>query len=185
MACKENILQKSAPTVTIGIKQSTGDMWKYKPTENSEHIWLSTMDSKPFTNVNSLTLAMNPLAKQQRNGRDSLIIWILFNFHDDLLKLFKHTPAIHPMMQSHYLKNITFFILELVFVSWFNNLVIRWSFYTCPLATDSVNQDDIQSIDSLVLDLSTLRSATDNFSESNKLGQGGFGSVYKVPVIHS
>ncbi|XP_047062528.1 cysteine-rich receptor-like protein kinase 10 [Lolium rigidum] len=45
--------------------------------------------------------------------------------------------------------------------------------------TDSTNQDDIQSIDSLLLDLSTLRAATDNFSESNKLGEGGFGSVYK------
>ncbi|KAL6619536.1 hypothetical protein ACP70R_034675 [Stipagrostis hirtigluma subsp. patula] len=38
---------------------------------------------------------------------------------------------------------------------------------------------DIQSLDSLVLDISTLRAATDNFSESNKLGEGGFGAVYK------
>ncbi|XP_024313518.1 cysteine-rich receptor-like protein kinase 10 isoform X1 [Brachypodium distachyon] len=43
----------------------------------------------------------------------------------------------------------------------------------------STNQDDIQSIDSLLLDLSTLRAATDNFAESNKLGEGGFGAVYK------
>jgi hypothetical protein len=57
--------------------------------------------------------------------------------------------------------------------------------YTSPLATGSTNQDDIQSIDSLLLDLSTLRAATDNFAESNKLGEGGFGSVYKVPVMHS
>jgi hypothetical protein len=57
--------------------------------------------------------------------------------------------------------------------------------YTSPLTTDSTNQDDIQSIDSLLLDLSTLRAATDNFAESNKLGEGGFGSVYKVPVMHS
>ncbi|KAJ1255038.1 hypothetical protein BS78_K296100 [Paspalum vaginatum] len=39
--------------------------------------------------------------------------------------------------------------------------------------------DDIQSIDSLLLDLSTLRAATDDFAESNKLGEGGFGAVYK------
>ncbi|KAM0910212.1 hypothetical protein ACQ4PT_014351 [Festuca glaucescens] len=50
---------------------------------------------------------------------------------------------------------------------------------TCPLATDSTNQDDIQSTDSPLFDLSTLRAATDNFSGSNKLGEGGFGSVYK------
>lgn len=51
------------------------------------------------------------------------------------------------------------------------------------LPTDSTNQDDIQSIDSLLLDLSTLRAATDNFAESNKLGEGGFGAVYKVPIV--
>jgi hypothetical protein len=49
--------------------------------------------------------------------------------------------------------------------------------------TDCTNPDDIQSIDPLILDLSTLREATDNFAESNKLGQGGFGVVYKVVEI--
>jgi hypothetical protein len=49
--------------------------------------------------------------------------------------------------------------------------------------TDSTNPDNIQSIDSLLLDLSTLRSATENFAESNKLGEGGFGAVYKVQII--
>jgi len=31
-----------------------------------------------------------------------------------------------------------------------------------------------------LFDLFTVTSATDNFSPSNKLGEGGFGSVYKV-----
>ncbi|CAN6349329.1 unnamed protein product [Urochloa humidicola] len=43
----------------------------------------------------------------------------------------------------------------------------------------STNPDEIQSIDPLLLDLSTLRAATDNFAQSNKLGEGGFGAVYK------
>ena len=30
------------------------------------------------------------------------------------------------------------------------------------------------------IDLATIHEATDHFSESNKLGQGGFGPVYKV-----
>ncbi|CAD6334283.1 unnamed protein product [Miscanthus lutarioriparius] len=47
----------------------------------------------------------------------------------------------------------------------------------------STNPDNIQSIDSLLLDLSTLRAATDNFAESNKLGEGGFGAVYKLQII--
>jgi hypothetical protein len=49
--------------------------------------------------------------------------------------------------------------------------------------TDPTNSEDIQSTESLILNLSTLRAATDNFDESNKLGEGGFGVVYKVLVI--
>ena len=30
------------------------------------------------------------------------------------------------------------------------------------------------------VDLTTIRAATDDFADSNKLGQGGFGTVYKV-----
>ncbi|CAO1948025.1 unnamed protein product [Urochloa humidicola] len=37
----------------------------------------------------------------------------------------------------------------------------------------------MRSSESLLYDLSTLRAATDNFSEENKLGEGGFGPVYK------
>lgn len=36
-----------------------------------------------------------------------------------------------------------------------------------------------------VMNLATIRAATDNFSDSNKLGQGGFGSVYKVLLLFS
>ncbi|VAH14353.1 unnamed protein product [Triticum turgidum subsp. durum] len=39
--------------------------------------------------------------------------------------------------------------------------------------------DDIQSIDSLLLDLSTLRVATNDFGEGTMLGKGGFGMVHK------
>ncbi|KAM0016046.1 putative protein kinase RLK-Pelle-DLSV family [Helianthus debilis subsp. tardiflorus] len=38
---------------------------------------------------------------------------------------------------------------------------------------------EIDNIESLKYNFSTLRGATDNFSEDNKLGQGGFGAVYK------
>ncbi|MQM19189.1 hypothetical protein Taro_052190 [Colocasia esculenta] len=41
------------------------------------------------------------------------------------------------------------------------------------------NAQEISTVESLLFDLSTLRVATGNFSDQNKLGQGGFGSVYK------
>ncbi|GMN49772.1 hypothetical protein TIFTF001_018938 [Ficus carica] len=39
--------------------------------------------------------------------------------------------------------------------------------------------EDIESAESLQYNFETIRVATDNFSEANKLGQGGFGSVYR------
>ncbi|CAM0874836.1 unnamed protein product [Alopecurus aequalis] len=43
----------------------------------------------------------------------------------------------------------------------------------------SADGQDMASSEYLLYDLSTLRAATDNFSEDNKLGEGGFGPVYK------
>ncbi|KAG5622800.1 hypothetical protein H5410_008018 [Solanum commersonii] len=43
----------------------------------------------------------------------------------------------------------------------------------------SIHGDDISSAESFQYDFSTIRAATDNFSSDNKLGQGGFGPVYK------
>ncbi|KAJ9690106.1 hypothetical protein PVL29_012652 [Vitis rotundifolia] len=40
-------------------------------------------------------------------------------------------------------------------------------------------KDEILSVESLQFNLGPIRNATDNFSDSNKLGQGGFGAVYK------
>ena len=40
--------------------------------------------------------------------------------------------------------------------------------------------DEIGSVESLQFDFSIIRAATNDFSEANKLGQGGFGAVYKI-----
>lgn len=47
------------------------------------------------------------------------------------------------------------------------------------LQPNSTSSDDITSIDSLLIHLSTLQVATDDFGEHKRLGEGGFGVVYK------
>ncbi|KAJ1276199.1 hypothetical protein BS78_05G196000 [Paspalum vaginatum] len=42
-----------------------------------------------------------------------------------------------------------------------------------------LNEEDMESFESILIGLSILRSATSNFDENNKLGEGGFGVVYK------
>ncbi|KAL6567468.1 hypothetical protein OROGR_001136 [Orobanche gracilis] len=46
----------------------------------------------------------------------------------------------------------------------------------------SVENASHEELDLPLFDFATLLTATDNFSDANKLGQGGFGSVYKVKV---
>lgn len=42
--------------------------------------------------------------------------------------------------------------------------------------------DEIKLVVSSQFDFDTIRVATNNFSDANKLGQGGFGPVYKVKL---
>ncbi|CAN6168297.1 unnamed protein product [Urochloa humidicola] len=48
-----------------------------------------------------------------------------------------------------------------------------------PYPKYSAEAEDMETVDSMMIDVSTLRTATGDFDESNKLGEGGFGTVYK------
>ncbi|GJN12286.1 hypothetical protein PR202_ga30553 [Eleusine coracana subsp. coracana] len=52
-----------------------------------------------------------------------------------------------------------------------------WQKVTLP--DDCSTEEDIRIVDLEQLNLQLLRAATDNFSEKNKLGEGGFGEVFK------
>ncbi|PNY06466.1 cysteine-rich receptor-like protein kinase, partial [Trifolium pratense] len=44
----------------------------------------------------------------------------------------------------------------------------------------SEDEDEITTVESLQLDFDTIRVATNDFNDSNKLGEGGFGAVYQA-----
>ncbi|XP_016648126.1 PREDICTED: putative receptor-like protein kinase At4g00960 [Prunus mume] len=46
------------------------------------------------------------------------------------------------------------------------------------------NSEDVSLVDSLQYDFETIRSATDDFSDANMLGRGGFGAVYKGRLLN-
>lgn len=50
-----------------------------------------------------------------------------------------------------------------------------------PTSVTIIEENKMVSSEELpFIDLATIKDATDDFSDSNKLGQGGFGAVYKV-----
>ncbi|CAH8360092.1 unnamed protein product [Eruca vesicaria subsp. sativa] len=68
----------------------------------------------------------------------------------------------------------TVIFLLLIYIFWAKKK--KRTYETEPLAED---RDDLTTAGSLQFDFKAIEAATDKFSETNKLGQGGFGQVYK------
>lgn len=60
--------------------------------------------------------------------------------------------------------------------------LFRWKWKLLNLLFDWVVGVDITTFESLQFDLATIEAATNKFSDDNKIGEGGFGPVYKVDV---
>jgi len=52
--------------------------------------------------------------------------------------------------------------------------------FILPVRFGFLDVDDITTVESLQFSFSTIGAATNNFSADNKLGEGGFGEVFKV-----
>ena len=67
-------------------------------------------------------------------------------------------------------------------ISW-GNLFIKRYLNNALTSCSGEFVDEIGNVESLQLGFDTVKVTTYNFSDANKLGQGGFGVVYKVNVI--
>ena len=77
-------------------------------------------------------------------------------------------------------------------LNWVDSDYYHWSvsfffsyFVSYGLLQLCASGDDITTIDSLQLDYRTIQAATNDYSENNKIGRGGFGEVYKVLLVLS
>ncbi|KAB8784166.1 hypothetical protein FH972_026694 [Carpinus fangiana] len=68
--------------------------------------------------------------------------------------------------------SVVFFILGYIFI------IRRRKYSAVKGENDAIN--DMTTVESLQFDFATIEAATNKFSNDNKLGQGGFGVVYKV-----
>ncbi|KAK9706463.1 hypothetical protein RND81_07G127000 [Saponaria officinalis] len=100
------------------------------------------------------------------------------------------SPAIdlHPPIAPSGKKNSTKLIIVSIIAALLVFSAALFLIYICFLkkkarktyvATATENTDQELTIESLQYDLTTLFSATNDFSDENKLGEGGFGGVYK------
>jgi hypothetical protein len=80
---------------------------------------------------------------------------------------------------SSCLQNFLFTVKSLTFF-----LCIFFSFLFWIIAANEIAKE-ITTAESLQFDFGTIETATKKFSKDNKLGEGGFGEVYKVLGEHS
>ncbi|CAL5344708.1 unnamed protein product [Camellia sinensis] len=87
-----------------------------------------------------------------------------------------------------FITTITLAAILVILVIFIGNYLITRKVKSSGEATEmyTSSQDDnsMPFVESLQFDFGTIRDATDNFSHANKLGEGGFGPVYKGVLLN-
>ena len=73
---------------------------------------------------------------------------------------------------------------SLVDLTWVSHpcICIDAFIFTGTISSFDINKTQHEDLDLPWFELHTISAATNNFSEKNKLGEGGFGPVYKVSL---
>ena len=90
-----------------------------------------------------------------------------------MISIKKKKGSYHVCVESLQFDEIGSLALFIKYWTWFINVSI-----TCSSCKDI--DDEIGSVESLQFNVGTIRVATVDFFEANKLGQDGFGAIYKV-----
>nr|KYP64257.1 Cysteine-rich receptor-like protein kinase 29 [Cajanus cajan] len=132
-----------------------------------------------------------------RNFKDKVGVVLLkpsCNVRFEIYPFFDHTtildPVVPPVSPSPKEKDnslrITITVVVTIFLVLLVVLLIVISRYFGRkqarknlLPDEDEHDEEIQMVESLQFDLDTIQVATNNFSDSNKLGEGGFGTVYQ------
>ncbi|KAL4643556.1 hypothetical protein ACB092_02G101100 [Castanea dentata] len=123
--------------------------------------------------------------------KPSCIAWFeLFQFYDPtFVSSSPTTPVIPPTSdnssptktsrENSSTSRLVFFVVVPI-VGLMTVLALAWAILQKKSKQNVDNDDAMKRLEALKFNFSTIKAATNNFSNANKIGEGGFGSVYKA-----
>ncbi|KAK9991780.1 hypothetical protein SO802_026765 [Lithocarpus litseifolius] len=124
--------------------------------------------------------------------KPSCIAWFeVFQFYDStFVPSSSTTPVIPPTSdnssptktsrENSSTSRLVFFVVVPI-AGLMTVIMLAWAILRKKKSKQNVDNDDaMKRLEALKFNFSTIKAATNNFSNANKLGEGGFGSVYKA-----